>query len=329
MMLTGGAHGGAQTSATRYLPQTLPSFSSPQQLSDAIDVLRRTVWGAYSAATPLSDGRGRTLQQDVDAWLMRKEVTTQLDALLAAAQKAEAVNAPAEMQKSLDRAAVLVENERYRVTVLALYWWFQPIIEAHRENLEALEARLPADDAAARRARITPAEQAFAAALGTAIGAATEEIAKQDAAGEALLAAAQSVLAGYNRERGQLAGIVSAQERSAGKPRLSRVREGTCPEPVPPSGSDRAHPGPGFPNAESFYPLASKRQYFEGAIVIEADISATGCIEKAAVRTSSGVDELDAGALDLALRGNYVPAGQDKRGVASTLVFRIHFKLTE
>jgi TonB family protein len=233
------------------------------------------------------------------------------------------------MQKSLDHAAVLVEAERYRVTVLALYWWFQPLIEAHQQNLEALEARLPADDAAARRARVTPAEQAFASALATAMSAATEDIARQDAAGEALLAAVQPVFAAYNQERGQLAGLVSAQERSAGKARLSRVREGACPDAVPPSGNGKARPGPGFPNAESFYPLTSKRQYFEGAIIIAADIAASGCIEKAEVRTSSGVDELDAGALELALQGNYVPAGHDQQGVASTLVFRILFKLAE
>src|SRR4029077_19871448 len=143
------------------------------------------------------------------------------------------------------------------------------------------------------------------------------------------MAAAQPVFAAYNKERGQLAGLVSAQERSQDKTPLTRVREGPCPEPVPPSGRDKAVPGRGFANAESFYPAASRRQYFEGSIVIAADISATGCIEKAVVQASSGVAELDAGALELALQGTYVPAGHDNQGVASTMLFRIQFRLAE
>jgi TonB family protein len=313
----------------KYLPQTLPSFSSAQQLADAIAQQRHAVWSVYSGGTGLHDRRGHTLQQDVDGYLMRKEVAAQLDTLLAAAQRAEAANAPGDTQKSLDHAAVLIEAERYRLTVLWLYWWFQTIIDAHARNLEALEARLPEDDAAARRTRITPTEEAFVGALATAMSSATEDIPKQDAAGEALLAAAQPVLAAYNTERGKVAGLVSAEERAQGKAPPSRVRQSSCPDPVPPSGNDKAHPGRDFPNAESFYPASSKRQYFVGSIVIAADISASGCIEKAEVHTSSGVAELDAGALDLALQGNYVPAGHDKQGVASTMLFRIHFKLME
>ena len=330
LLFTGLVSGAlAQTSMTKYLPQTLPSFNSSQQLSDAIDAQRHNAWSLYSSAGEAHDGRGRTMQQDVDMWLMRKEVTAQLDTLLAAARKSEAGNAPVEMQKSLDRAATLIEAERYRATVLWLYWWFQPLIDAHAQNLAALEARLPSDDAAARRARITPAVEAFAATLGTAMNAATQDISQQDAAGEALMAAAQPVFAAYNKERGQLAGLVSAEERSQDKTPLSRVREGPCPEPVPPSGRDKAVPAHGFPDAASFYPASSRREYFEGAVVIAADISATGCIEKAEVHSSSGVSELDEGALELALQGKYVPAGHDNQGVASRSLFRIQFRLKE
>jgi TonB family protein len=122
---------------------------------------------------------------------------------------------------------------------------------------------------------------------------------------------------------------VSDAERAQGKPTLTRVREGPCPDPVPPSGRNQAQPARGFPNAASFYPVESRREYVEGAVDISADISAAGCIEKAEVRRSSGIPALDAGALELALQGRYVPAGHDGQGVPSTFVLRIQFRLAE
>ena len=317
----------AETFTGTYMPQTVPTIESSQQLADAIDVLRRMSWSTYSAAPTEPDVRGRTMRQDVDEWVMRKDVSAQLNAALAEAQKDDAQADAAALHKVLAPAAVLVQQERYRVTVIWLYWGFQTVMAAHSANLAALESRLPEDDAAARLAHITPAEQAFAAALSAAINAATQDIEQQTAAAKALEAAAAPVFAVFNDERGKLGALVSAYERAQGKPALARVRETACPDPVPPTGTDRARPGHNFPNAETFYPAVSKRMYYEGGVVIAADVSATGCIEKAEVHTSSGVPELDAGALALALQGNYQPAGRDGQGVASTMLFRIQFKL--
>jgi TonB family protein len=319
----------AESFTGKYIQETVPTIESPQQLSDAIDVLHRMSWSMYSAAPTEPDVRGRTMQQDIDEWAMRKDVSAQLDAALAESRKADAQHQAAATHKALERAAVLVQQERYRVTVIWLYWGFESLMATHAANLAALESRLPEDDAAGRRARITPSEQAFAAALTAAVNAATQNIDQQTEAARALESAAAPVFAAFNGERGKLAALVSTYEHAQGKPAVSRAREGACPDPVPPTGSDRARPGHLFPNAANFYPAVSRRLYYEGAITIAADISATGCIEKAEVRSSSGVAELDAGALDLALQGNYEPAGHDGKGVASTLLFRIQFKFAQ
>ena len=170
------------------------------------------------------------------------------------------------MQNSLDRAATLIEAERYRATVLWLYWWFQPLIDAHAQNLVALERAVAVQRCRGAPRAHHPGCGSLRRHLGTAMNAATQDIPQQDAAGEALMAAAQPVFAAYNKERGQLAGLVSAEERSQDNTPLSRVREGPCPEPLPPSGRDKAVPAHGFPDAASFYPASSRREYFEGAV---------------------------------------------------------------
>jgi TonB family protein len=311
------------------LSPTVPTYETAQQLGDAIDAGHRVSWELYSGLPQEKDARGRTAQQDVDEWLLRKDVTAQLDTLLAQAKKAEAAHNDEVLRKALSRGAVLIESEMYRSALVAVYWGYRDSMAAHAGNLATLEARLPADDAAARLARLAPTESAFAAALPAAMSAATQETAEQVLAAQEFIASAEGVFAAYNAERTRLAQLVGSYERAQGKSPLVRAREEPCPEPVAPSGSDKPHTARDFPNAENFYPEASKRHYFEGSVVIEATISATGCIDKAEVHTSSGVSQLDAGALDLALKGRYVPAGHAQQGVPSTFLFRISFKLAD
>jgi TonB family protein len=100
-----------------------------------------------------------------------------------------------------------------------------------------------------------------------------------------------------------------------------------CPAPVQPAkGRDKPSLAPGFPSSEEFYPARAKFNDLEGAVTVRVSISATGCVERAEVVGTSGVAELDEGALSLAMAGSYVPAAAGDKGAPGLLMFRVKFE---
>jgi TonB family protein len=88
--------------------------------------------------------------------------------------------------------------------------------------------------------------------------------------------------------------------------------------------------GSDFPNAEDYYPAASRRLGEEGTVAVRACLKANG--ELAATPTvveSSGSARLDEGAINLARAGRYIPGTDDGESVASCLTFRIRFQTTK
>ena len=65
----------------------------------------------------------------------------------------------------------------------------------------------------------------------------------------------------------------------------------------------------------------------EGRVLLRVTVGADGRVRDAAVRQSSGYDDLDRAALRAVRRWTFVPARADGRAVASRVTVPIDFKL--
>jgi protein TonB len=77
------------------------------------------------------------------------------------------------------------------------------------------------------------------------------------------------------------------------------------------------------------YPPEARRVGFEGKVHVRAEISAKGCAERMEIARSSGVESLDAAALEWAEGLRFMPAQADGKPQATSYTFGVAFKLTE
>lgn len=182
-MLLAASHAFAAAGISITTPRRIPQFDSVQQLESATQQLRQESWTRYSSTNlhVRRRGGGRTARDDLDQWLMSAEQCARLEALHSQAMAAQAAHQDARLREVLCQAARIVEEENYRAALLSQYSGYAGVFAVHAQNLEALEARLPGDDAAARRARIAPPLEALAALLAPALTATDQDIAQQDA----------------------------------------------------------------------------------------------------------------------------------------------------
>jgi len=309
-----------------------PNLDTVQALDTALEELRRASWTLHDTQREHPDARGPTHAQDVDRWLLTPSTDARLQALRAQAQKQSTAGDRAGVAATLKNAAALVEQERYRAYLLVIWWWLQDAIAQHARNLEALEQRDPLvetpDERAARHTRI---EQA-AVGLGEVLPAAMTKdfFVGEFGALQQTVEANDQVLRAYNRERGKLAVAISKRAHDLGTGPAAQARETPCPVVAPaplPTGTRGASLADGNLPPDALYPRASRRDSFEGVVLVRLWISPSGCVEKAAVDQSSGVADLDAAALTWVLQARFNPAVRDGEPVASQPRVPIAFKL--
>lgn len=91
-------------------------------------------------------------------------------------------------------------------------------------------------------------------------------------------------------------------------------------------------PGAGFPNTEDYYPPEARRLDETGTSVVSVCVDPRGRLTAApALVTSSGLGQIDEGALRLAKAGSghYRPTTEDGRPVSSCYSFRVRFQLED
>jgi TonB family protein len=230
------------------------------------------------------------------------------------------------MQAAFDEASPLVQQEEYRARVLNAYWWCQLWIAHHQDQIRALAGRVAADDAAARQARIGPPIERLTKELPAALVLRLRL--DQNAALSTLNSISGLIFQLLNEERGKLAALASTADREHDS-LAARVRTSPCP-PASAHTSGSAVPKieASSGKTEEFYPLETKNERFEGAVVVEALISNTGCMKKASVYESSGVLALDEAALRWAESALYDPAEKDQKPVEGLERFRVKFNMT-
>jgi TonB family protein len=296
------------------------------QIDQVIAALHERIWAlhAYCEQETLRDGRGRTCFQDIDQWLLTPEHEARLKALGSIAKAAKDDKAAS---AALKEAAALLDQERYLGVVLSGYWWGQKLAAHHAANLKALEDQVPQEERRPVEARLAMSAAVLGAQLPMAMAAHSPEV--RSAATQQLYAAQEELLRAYNMERGHLADKISKQKTPQDIEASARARQTPCPTAaVTTSGSAK----PDFvkqslPDTERFYPTESRRDSFEGGTVIRVWIAASGCTQKAAVVSSSGVGALDEAALGWTQQVQFLPAELDHKPVDGVMMFRVKFSL--
>jgi TonB family protein len=312
-----------------YPIQTLAGLkiASLHQLDETLDALHRTSWQLYTMFGPLVDVRGRTAGQDVDRWLLTPENAARLDALRAEAAAELARGSQGSLPATLNTVMGLVQREAYMSNLLSDYWTQWAFATRHIATLQEIAAKLsppaPPRDAAADVIAARVASDLEVAMGATSPGDQSTHRARLNSGHLDLMRA-------LNAARGRYAAQLSEQRRRQGQEEAAYPRDTSCPEAVEQtSGNDK----PGFaehnPSPDSFYPPSSRRAEFEGGVTVKAWVTASGCMQKAAVYSSSGVPELDEAAIRWTEQARFRPAERDHRAADGVLVFIVRFNLTE
>jgi protein TonB len=115
----------------------------------------------------------------------------------------------------------------------------------------------------------------------------------------------------------------------------------TAPSPEPPAASETASTTPAAPIAEAQYevqgldnpkppyPLAARRQGFEGRVLLAAHVRADGSCGDVRLKQSSGHTLLDRAALDTVKRWRFLPASRAGNSVDSWVDVPIRFRLED
>jgi TonB family protein len=250
-----------------------------------------------------------------------------LERLRDQAQKQSVSKDTAGLQRTLDEASAILNAERGKALAVSLFMSAQGPVIFHQYQLGPWLARAPEQDRAAINDKVAATYERLLKELMDVIA-----LREPEAAGVTtgrFFGLLVEPAAFFNAARARL--IKAQADLPNPVPVSARARaDKPCPAPVQPTqGHDKPSLAPGFPSSEEFYPPRAKFNDLEGAVTLRVSISATGCIERAEIAGTSGVAELDEGALNLAMAGSYVPAAAGGKAVPGTLMFRVKFEQAE
>jgi TonB family protein len=86
---------------------------------------------------------------------------------------------------------------------------------------------------------------------------------------------------------------------------------------------------PSATTAKLVYPIASKRTYEEGRVLVGVIVTKEGCVRLASVFASSGYERLDQAAVQYAVQMRFLPADQDGVAIEHSAVVPINFRLSK
>ena len=105
---------------------------------------------------------------------------------------------------------------------------------------------------------------------------------------------------------------------------------GECsPAAAKTSGRAEVKMDPSATTAKLVYPVASKRTYEEGRVLVGVIVTKEGCARLASVFASSGYERLDQAAVQYTMQMRFLPADQDGAAIEHSAVVPINFKLSK
>jgi TonB family protein len=299
-------------------------ITSLEEWDSQVDLLLRVSQQVY-AGTTSEDLGGHDLEYYWQQYVLTSGTKDKLDALRDKAQKQSVAKDTAGLQHTLDEASAIFTAEQTKGYILVMFLAAQAPVTFHQYQLGPWLARATDADRQAINDRVIATYDRLSKELTEVIK--TPDPDNLTAVSQRFANVTAEPLEFFNTERERLVKEQADQPNPVAVSPRTRGNK-PCPAPVPPvKGRARASLAQDFPSSESFYPPNVKQNDVEGSVTLRVTISETGCIQKAEVAGTSGVGQLDEGALDLAMAGSYVPAaGPGDKPVASTMMFRVKFE---
>jgi TonB family protein len=299
-------------------------LTSLEEWDTQIDSLVRLSY-QVSGSQGGQDLGGHDLQYYWQQHVFTSATKESLEMLRDKAQKQSVAKDTAGLQRTLDEASAVLTAEHAKAYIVSLFLTAQDPVVYHQYQLGPWLARATDADRQAINDRVTATYEQLSKELDAALK--EHDIDKLGATAQAFYKHLAEPVKFFNAERERL---VKAQGQLPNPVAVSARTRGNepCPAPVPPvKGRDMPGLGADFPSSEAFYPPSAKQNDVEGAVTLRVTVSDTGCVQRAEIAGTSGVAELDDGALKLAMAGRYVPAaGSGDKGVAATMLFRVRFE---
>jgi TonB family protein len=265
-----------------------------------------TVTGTPAAAQ--KDFRGRTIDDDLDRWVLSAATRREIKDLR---DRAAAANYPADAQQLLRQASHLADDAATRGKQVWTYWNGHlpaPYWRRYWHDLYAANG-LPDETP---DSMLTSIESRISRSLERAdfAGAGTDADELDAVFAEALSRATTR--------------IYKAREQ----PVDLAARKTACPR-------DRVRPRGERPAlvrgdaVESFYPQDAIRRGEAGSVVLRAQINAAGCATAVGIQVHSGVPALDAAALSWFETARFAPGSKHGTPIDSSLVWKVRFELQD
>jgi TonB family protein len=262
------------------------------------------------ALTGERDFRGVTYLEDIDRWVPTRETTAKLQLVRKRALSAASV---AEAQALLSQGRAFWIPDAQRGNDIARYWTGQmPAPYWHRRWQSFFDANaipVPAPDA-----RLLEIEQRMRVEL--------------DAGNFARANVASADMVNALRVALDTAGRDLAQQRAGTKPAFTPRRSACVPGGAFDPWRDHAKIVRGD-SVDRFYPAASMARGEEGSVVLRVLVDGAGCGTSVAIMVHSGVEALDAAALQWFETAQFSAAAIAGRPAESQLSFKVLFRLQD
>ena len=252
------------------------------------------------------DFRGRTIHDDLEQWVLSTDSRRKLDELRGRALAAEYLG---DARQLLQSATHLVDEQTRRGNDVWQYWNSHlpaPYWRRYWHQLYAANGRAeePPDS------MLLAIEQRITRALEEGEFKQAAQVADEldDLLGESL-----------NLASGRISSALTTA------PAFVPRRTPCPPGSVAPNG-DRARILRGE-SIESFYPPDAVHRGEQGSVILIAEIDTTGCAKSVAIKVRSGVESLDAAALQWFETAQFSPAAQGGKPVPAKIAWKVRFVL--
>lgn len=309
------------------LPGADSRITSVQEWDSIVESLRRGAWTARSLSDVFGkDTRGRTLDDDWNEFVVAREVLTQLDGLREKAAAQMATSDSAGLQETFNDASSLLATQVHAAAIVMTYWPAEVAVGYHRSILDPWLDLAPGEQKKEVGDHIAATMQSLVKTLEDGLTEADFE--RRIGLVNALATQRRTANEYYNQQRRAL---MEKLAKLPDAPQLrSRKRQSACPPAVMPL-AGQAIPSLAKDNVSPSenYPPNARVADVEASVVLQVSISETGCMEFAQIIETSGVEDLDEGALLWAERAKFVPAEKDNKPAAGTMPFRFSYQITE
>ena len=255
------------------------------------------------------DFRGRTPRDDLDRWVLPQKTRDEMAKLRELAAAADSV---AEATIQLDKARALVGADLRRGVDIANYWSHHLPAPYWRRYWEAL-FKSNGVDAEEPDPLLVSIEKTVAAALEKG------EFVQAGNDADILAAALEESL---NRASGRVYKVRQPMVDFS-------PRQTPCVRGAPPDPNRRTPKLAQAESVETFYPAEAIKRGETGSVFLQTRVDGKGCAREVAIRVRSGVDSLDAAALQWFESAQFSPASADGRAIDADLTFKVRFVLQD